>query len=118
MDQGMAVRARPAEVLNRTERLRLRWVAAGSVAFVADPWHTYFQKLGITGAVRLMAVGAVLHDRRMLPHERPAPLGMAAVAVFVNRGLDKLARIRAAMGIVAAGASHLTFAIRHVRRTL
>ena len=68
--------------------------------------------------MRLVAVGAVLHDRRVLPEKWPAALGMTAVAVLVNRCLDELAWVRAAMRIVATGAGDFAFAVRHVRRAL
>ena len=43
MDQGMAIRASPIEVLNRAERLRLRGMAAGIMTRVADTRHAHLQ---------------------------------------------------------------------------
>ena len=115
---GMAVRASPVEVLDGTKRLRLRWMAAGNVARVANPWHPDFQQLWVAAAMWIMAVGAVFHDRRVLPQERTTTFGMAAEAVLVGRALKQLARIRASMRVVATGAGDLAFAIRHVRGAL
>src|SRR5579883_1003775 len=64
----------------------------------------------------IVTVGAVFHDRRVLPQKWPAALGVAAVTVFVDGRLQQLAGIGAAMRIVAAGAGDLAFAIGHVRR--
>ena len=72
----------------------------------------------VAAAVRLMAVGAVLHDRRMLPKKWTPAFGMASEAVLVDRALKQLARIRTPVGVVAAGARDLAFAIRHVRGAL
>ena len=68
--------------------------------------------------MRIVAIGAVLHHWRMLPKKWSTPLGVAAVAVLIHRGLEQLRRIGAAVGIVAAGAGDLTLPIRHVGRTL
>src|SRR5256885_9044710 len=65
-----------------------------------------------------MTVGAVFHDRRMLPEKWPATFGVAAVAVFINRALNQLNRVRAAMRIVTTGACNFAFAVGHVRGAL
>ena len=80
----MAVGASTVKVLDRLQGLRLRWVAAGHMARVADPRHAYLEQLWIAAAMRIVAVGAVLHHRRMLPKKRPAPLGMAAQAILIG----------------------------------
>ena len=80
----MAVRASPVEVLDRLQRLRLRGMAAGDVARVANPRHAHLQQLWIAAAMGIVAVGAIFHHRRMLPKERPSPLGMAAQTVFIR----------------------------------
>src|SRR5436190_1962221 len=109
----MAVGASTVEVLNRLQRLWLRWVAARIVARVADPWHAHFKQLRIAAAMGIMAIRAVLHHWRMLPKERPPALGVATQTVLVRRGLNQLRRIRAAVWIMATGTGHLAFAIRH-----
>ncbi len=88
------------------------------MARVTNPWHPHLQQLWIAAAVRLVAVGAVFHHRRVLPQEWPAAFGMAADAVLIDRALQKLARIRAAVRIVATGAGDFALAIRHVRGAL
>ncbi len=114
----MTVRASPVEILNGTQRLRLGWVAARVVAGVADARHARFQQLRVVAAVRLMTVGAVFHDRRVLPEEGTAALGVAAQAVLVDARLQELAGVGATVWVMATGASHLALAIRHVRGTL
>src|SRR5262249_3369877 len=54
----------------------------------------------------------------MFPHERPASLRVAAVAVLVRAGLDELVGIRRPMRVMTACAIYLAFAIWHVRRPL
>ena len=71
----------------------------------AEPRVRDFEKPVIDGSVRLVTVGAVLKRRRMFPQERPAPLGMAGVTVFIDAGLLELGRIGGAVRIVAVGAS-------------
>ena len=90
---GMAVGAAAAEILDGTERLRLRRVARRNVAGIAHTRHACLQQLRIAGAVRFMAVGAILHYRRVLPHERASPFRMAAQAVLVGGALNQLLRI-------------------------
>src|SRR5713226_4657629 len=70
------------------------------------------------GAMRLMTVGTIFHDRWVLPQERTAPLGVAAQAILVGRALDELLGIRRSVWIMATGAGHLAFAVGHVRRAL
>ena len=118
MNGGMAIGASAIEILDGAERLRLRRVAAAVMAGVANTRHAGLEQLWIAGAMRFMAVGAILHDRRMFPDEGAAPLGMAAQAVFIRGALDKLLGIGRAVRIVAAGAGDFPFAIGHVRRAL
>ena len=87
----MAIRAAPVEILDRTERLRLGGVAAGNVARVANPGHPDLEQLRIAAAVRIVAVGAVFHDRRMLPQKWSPAFGVAGEAVLVHRALNQLA---------------------------
>src|SRR5712691_9790350 len=110
----MTVGAAAVEVLDRTERLRLRGMAAAVVATIANARHAGLQQLWVAGAVRFVAIGAILHDRRVLPDERTAAFGVAAQAVFVGGALNELLGIGRAMRVMAAGASDLAFAVGHV----
>ena len=74
----MAVGAAAVEILDGTEWLWLRGVAATVVAAVAYAWHARLQQLGIARSVRLVTVRAVLHNRRVLPEERSTSFGVAA----------------------------------------
>src|SRR5689334_1060179 len=118
VDLNVAIGAATIKILDRSQRLWLRRVAARYVAGIAHARHAHLQQLRIIASMGLVAVGAVLHHRRVLPQERTTALRMAAQAVLVHCSLDQLARIRRAMRIVAAGARYLALAIRHVRRTL
>lgn len=115
---GVAVGASTIEVLDGAERLRLSRVAAAVVAGVANARHTRLQQLRIAGAMRLMAVCAVLHNWRVFPQERTAPFGMAAQAILVGGALDELLGIRRSVRIMATCAGNFPFAVRHVRRAL
>ena len=115
---GVAVGATAVEILDGTKRLWLCRVAAAVVAAVANARHARLQQLRIARAMRFVAVRAVFHYRGMLPDERSAALRVATQAILVRRALDQLLGIRRAMGIVAAGAGHFSFAIRHVRGSL
>ena len=114
----MTVGAAAVEILDGAKRLRLRWVAARVMAGIANARHARLQQLRVAGAMRLVAVRAVLHYRRVLPEEGTAPFGVAAQAVFVGRALKQLFGIGRTVRIVATGASYFAFAVRHVRRTL
>ena len=65
-----------------------------------------------------MTIGAVLHDRRVLPQEGTAPFGVATEAILIERALNQLFGIGRAVRIVAARAGHLAFAEGHMRRAL
>ena len=110
----MTIRASPVEVLDGTEGLRLRWMPAGIMTGIAHPGHPHFQQLRIAAAVGLVAVSAVLHDGGMLPEKRPPALRVTAVAVFIDRTLQQLGRIRTAVRIVTTGARDLALAVRHM----
>jgi hypothetical protein len=68
--------------------------------------------------MRFMAVNTVLHHWWVLPQERTAPFGVATQAILVHCGLPKLAWIGCAMRVVATGAGHFAFPVRHVRGAL
>ena len=83
-----------------------------------DPGIGNFKEPVVVRAMRIMAVGAVLHDRRMFPHERSPSLRMAHVTGLIDACLFKLGGVRGAVRIVTVGAGHLSFPERHVRRAL
>ena len=68
----------------------------------------------VGGAMRFMAVQAVFAHRRVFPQERAALLGMARVAVVVDRILLQQRVRGAAMRVVAIRAGQLAFAHRHM----
>lgn len=78
MDRGVTVGAATVEILDGAKRLRLGGMAAAVVAAVAYAGHARLQQLGIARSVRLVAVRAVLHNRRVLPQERSTSFGVAA----------------------------------------
>ena len=104
MNMGMAVGATTVEVLDGTEGLRLRRVAAAVMAVVAHARHANFQQLRVVAAVRFVAVGAVFDDWRVLPQEGTSAFRVATQAVFIRGALDELPGIRRAVWIVAARA--------------
>ena len=114
----MAICAAAVEIAHRVQQRGRGGMAAGNVAGIAHARHAHLEQLRIICAVRLMTVGAVFHDRRVLPEEGAATLGVAAQAVFIGGGLDELLGIWRAVRIMATCAGHLAFAIRHVRGTL
>ena len=115
---GMAVCATSIEIFNGAKRLRLRRVPAAVMAGVAYTGHPYFQQLRVVRAMRFVAVRAVLHYGRMRPEEGPTAFGVATEAVLIGRALNELFWIRCAVRVVAAGAGHFAFPIRHVRGAL
>jgi len=86
------------------------------MTFVAKPGHAHLEQTVIDGAVRLVAIGAIIRNRRMLMEKRPAPLGVAGVTVLVDAGLLELRRIGRAMRVMTIGASDLSFPHGHMRR--
>src|SRR6185369_17078710 len=71
------------------------------VALLAEERYGRLLQLEMVRAVRGMAVQAALTHRRVLPEERTALLGVAGVALLVDRSrLDHLGR-RRAVGVVA-----------------
>ena len=109
---GMAVLALAAD------RLHCQWTAGRAVTegvtFGAYPWPRDFQQVLIHRAVRIMAVQAVLAHRRMFEQERSALLGMARVAIVVDRIRPQQRLGGAAVRIMTIRAGDLAFAQRHV----
>ena len=65
--------------------------------------------------VRIVALRAVLADRRVFEEERTALLGVALVAELVDRVRAQHLGLGAVVGVVAARAAHLPLAYRVVR---
>lgn len=84
------------------------------MARIAHARHAYLQQLRIVGPVRLVAICAVFHNRRMLPKEWAAALSMTAIAVLVGGGLQELVWVGRAVRIMAACAGYFPFPIWHV----
>src|SRR5215510_11584812 len=113
----MAVLALAIECVDRRRIARIAWVPGEiGVTLLAEARPRDLQQEVIDRAVRIVAVQAVLAHRGMLPQERAALLRVTLVAIVVDGGLIQKSLAVGAMRIVAAGARHLAFANRHVRR--
>lgn len=93
-------------------------VALERMALLTQIRQAQLGRCRVIRAVRIVAVGAILAHRRMLPQHRAALFGVAVVTGFVDRGGLQIAGADAAMRIVAAQARHLALALRHVHGTL
>ena len=89
-----------------------------AVALAADLGLLRLQHRLVGGAMCVVTIQAILAHRRVLPQERTALLGMALVAIVVDRGFadHRLGARHAAVRIVAVRAGQLALAHRHVRR--
>lgn len=113
MNLTVAVGAAPVE----ETALRCQIITSVTrVTLVAEPRHPHFKQAVVDRTVGLMAMGAILKNRRMLVQVGPPSLGMAAIAVLVNARLLELRGIRGAMWVVAVRTGHLSFPHRHVGR--
>jgi hypothetical protein len=118
MDQRVAVGAGPVEYVTAGCWFRGCIVSAYGMTALTQPRRADFQQLRIAGAVRIMAVHAVLHDWRMLPDERAAPFRVAFITGLIHGGRDEKFWIRASVRVVAVGAGNLPLPHRHMRRPL
>src|SRR6267142_2312750 len=73
---------------------------AAVVTGITNARHAHFQELRVVRPVRFVAIGAIFQNWRVVPQERPAPLGVAAEAVLVRAGFNDL------LHQVAVDASH------------
>ena len=89
MDLAVTIGAAPIEKEDRIASPWSRRVPA-HMALGAQPRVGDFQQPVIDGAVRLMAVGAIVECGRMFIKERPSSFGMAGVTVLVDAGLLEL----------------------------
>ena len=78
------------------------------VTALAQPEYGGPEQLVMVGAVRGMAVVAILLHRGMLPEDRTPELGMALIAGIVDRIRHHHRRRLAAVRIMAARARHLS----------
>jgi hypothetical protein len=90
---GMAIGAAAVEILDGPERLRLRGVTAAVMAGIAHTRHAHLKELRVIAAMRFVAIGAVFHNRRVLPEKWTAALRVATQAILVNGALNELAGI-------------------------
>ena len=90
---GMAIGAAAVEILDGPERLGLGGVAAAVMAGIAHARHAHLEQLRVVAAVRLVAIRAVFHDRRVFPQEGTPAFRVAAQTILVGGALNKLAGI-------------------------
>ena len=130
MNLGMAVQATPAlgdgnpvPVSHRAGRSslacqqRLR-CAMRRMACLAQEWRTHLQHAFCRGAVRIMAIRAVVADRLVVMYEWPAFLHVAGVASIVDGIAFHQFHPSGAMRIMAIGASHFAFGYRMMGRSV
>ena len=116
MDLAMAVGASPVK-----EEVGVRRVphpVTAVVALFTESRHPRLEQALVNGAVRIMAVGTIIEDRRMFKEEGTASFRVTGVTVFVYAGLFELRGIGRAVRVMAIGAGNFPFPQRHVRRTL
>jgi len=118
MDLRMAVGATSVEREARGGQLRSGRMSRLDVALLAEPGRAGLQQLRASGTMRVMAVHAIFHYRRMLPQERATSFRMTLVTVLVDRAFDQQLGIGSSMRVMAIGASDLSFSKWHVRRAL
>lgn len=99
--------AKPALIARSHGAIRGLAVVRAVVTFRAHKRCAGFQQRRDVGAVRLMAVGAILRYRLMLPQERPALFSVAGKAGLVQGVPFEQFRPGRAMWVVAVGAGIL-----------
>lgn len=106
-----AIKEKARARVPRRARVTWRHMALGT-----QPWIANFKQTVIDRTMRFMTIGAVFHHGRMFPKKRPAPLGVAGVAVFIDACLFELRRIGTTMRVVTIRACNFPLAQRHMRR--
>ena len=86
-------------------------VADCAMAARAHEVHAFFHEAGFIGAVRRVAVQAVLANRLVFPQHRTALIGMAGVAGLVDREFFEQLGTSRTMRVMAIRANH--FALTH-----
>ncbi len=118
MNLAVTVGAAPVEEEDRGAAARSGGVKSRLMALGADPRVSNFEESVVDRTVRLVAVGTILKDRRMLPEEGATPLRMALVTSLVHACPSKLRRVGRPVRVVTIGTSQLPFRKRHMRRAL
>lgn len=95
-----------------------RRMAGGAVTLLAQPRVSQFKQRSGGRTMRGVTKRAVVADRRMLPEEGAAFLGVTGEAGVVDRFLQQQFRAVAAVRIVAVAAKHLALAHRMRRRQM
>ena len=113
MDLAMTVGAAPVE---KTALIFRIITSVGGVTLVAKPRHTHFKQAVIDAAMRFVAIGAIVRNRRMLKKKWPPPLRMAGITVLVDAVLFELCGIGRSVRVVAVGADDLALSHGHMRR--
>jgi len=85
------------------------------MARLAEERRAHLEQRRLRRAVRIVAIGAVLRDRLVLPQERSPVFGVTGRAGFRDGVLDQLRRRRRAMRRMAGGTGHFSFAQRMMR---
>jgi hypothetical protein len=78
-----------------------------SMALLAELRCSPHQRTRMDRSVCIMTDRALLEDRLMFPQERPAFLGMAGIAIIVDRYLAQLSLARRLVCLVTVIALHL-----------
>src|SRR5258705_13200085 len=100
MDLAMTVRTTTVEEKPRGSTPGRRRVLCLRVALSAQPRVGNFEQAIVNRAVRLMASGAILQDRRGVPKKGSAPLRGTGGTVFINSGLNYARWIRRSVRIM------------------
>src|SRR5450759_4027573 len=88
-----------------------------AVAFGAQARSRDLEKVFVHRAMRIVAVQAVLAHRRVFEQERSALLGMALVAIVVDRIRPQQPFGEGSVRIMTIRAHHFAFTQRHMGRT-
>ena len=110
----MTVRTTTIEEKPRGRTAGRRRVLRLRVALSAQPRVGNFEQAIVNRAVRLMASGAILQDRRVFPQKRSSPLRVTGVTVLIDTWLNELRLIRRSVRIVTVRTGELSFSKRHM----
>ena len=88
MDLTMTIGAAPVEI--EIGIWSIPQAMAAVVTLVTESRLPYFEQFVIDRTVRVMTVGTIIEDRRMLKQERSSSLCVTGVTVFVHAGLYEL----------------------------
>src|ERR1041385_6482322 len=92
-------------VVDEPGRRQVRRLGGGEsvrrrMALLAEPRPRDPEQLFLVAAVWIVAVGAVLHDGRVLVEERPALVGVAGEAGLIHRAGEEQLVVRRAVRVV------------------